>query len=129
LLQGFYEDEGLDIEIVPGTGSLNTSVAVGQGGADFGFADFGTMAGAVANGSDVRQLLGIHMQSPFAIVTTEDSGIKDWDDLKGKKVASEPTGSTTVLFPLALELAGLTEDDVELVHVDGTAKVPGMLAG
>lgn len=127
--KGFYAEEGLDVEILPGTGSLNAATAVGSGSADFGFGDFSAMVGGRANGADVKQLLSVHMQSPFAVVTTADSGIRDWDDLRGKKIAGEPAGTVTVLFPLALERAGIDESEVTVIPVDGTAKVPGLLAG
>lgn len=127
--KGFFEAEGLDVEIVPGTGSLNAATAVDTGAADFGFGDFSAMVGGRANGADVKQLLSIHMQSPFAIVTTADAGIEDWDDLRGKKIAGEPVGTVTVLLPLALERVGIEESEVTVVPVDGTAKVPGLLAG
>lgn len=127
--KGFYAKEGLDVEILPGTGSLNASIAVGTKTADFGFGDFAAMVGGRASGNEVKQVLSIHAQSPFAIVTTADSGISSWDDLRGKKVAGEAAGTTTQLFPLALERAGIDVDEVEFVPVDGTAKVPGLLAG
>lgn len=125
---GFYDEVGLDVEILPSTGSYDTSIAVGEGQAEFGFADFGTMAMARAEGAEVKQLAVIHAESPFAVVTTADSDIETWEDLEGKRIAGEPAGSTTILFPLALEMAGMSEDDVEIISVDPTAKIPGMLA-
>lgn len=127
--KGFYAEQGLDVEILPGTGSLNAATAVAGGSAHFGFGDFSAMVGGRANGAEVKQLLSVHMQSPFAVVTTADSGIREWDDLRGKKVGGEPAGTVTVLFPLALERAGIDPSEVTVVPVDGTAKVPGLLSG
>jgi NitT/TauT family transport system substrate-binding protein len=127
--KGFYAEEGLNIDILPGTGSKDTSVAVGTGRAQFGFADFGAMAKARIEGANVKQIGLIHAASPFAVVVKADSGIRTWQDLKGKKVAGEAGGSTTILFPLALKLAGIPENDVKVVVADGKAKVPGLLAG
>lgn len=127
--QGFYEEADLNIEIIPGTGSQDTAKAVGTGRAQFGFADFGASASVRAGGADVKQLAVIHAESPFAVVTTADSDIRSWKDLKGKTVAGEPGGSTTVLFPVVEKMAGLKKGDVKVVHAAGTAKVPGLLAG
>lgn len=127
--KGFYEEEGLDVTIVPSSGSYDTSVSVASGRAEFGFADAGTMILARAEGAMVRQLAVIHALSPFAVVTLKDSGIETWSDLRGKLIAGEPSGSTTILFPIALELAGLKESDVQMVTVDAAAKAPGLLAG
>lgn len=127
--QGFYEEEGLDASIEPGTGSFDTSVAVGSGEFDFGFADFTTMVGTRQEGLEVQQLAAIHAQSPFAVVTLPRYNINSFQDLKGRQVAGEPAGSTTILFPVALELCGIDESDVEIINVDPRAKTPGLLSG
>src|SRR5699024_8394819 len=100
--KGFYDDAGLNVKITPGSGSYDTAVAVGAEKVEFGFSDFGAMAQARGEGSDVKELSLIHAQSPFAVVTKADSGIRDWEDLKGKTVAGEGAGSTNILFPIAL---------------------------
>lgn len=105
--KGFYEEEGLDVDIQPSTGSYDTSVAVGSGRTDFGFADFNTMVTARAEGLKVKQLAAIHASSPFAVVTLPKYNINSFEDLKGKRVAGEAAGSTTILFPRALEMCGM----------------------
>lgn len=127
--EGFYKKHNLNIKIEKGKGSRDTAAAVGAHRIDFGFSDFGTMVGARASGSKVKQLALIHAQDPFAVVTKASSDIHSWKDLKGKTVAGEPGGSTTVLFPIAEKLAGLKKNDVKVVHAAGDAKVPGLLAG
>lgn len=126
---GFYKEEGLDVEIQPSTGSLDTSIAVGAGKVDFGFADFDTMVKARTLGAMDVQLAVIHAQSPFAVVTLPETGIKTFQDLKGKQIAGEPAGSTTILFPVALQLCHMTMKDVNFISVDTRTKLPGLQAG
>ncbi|GAA1256328.1 ABC transporter substrate-binding protein [Janibacter melonis] len=126
---GFYEDAGFDVEILPGTGSKDTSLAVSTGRADFGFADFGQSVLARSEGAGVTQLGLIQSETAYATVTTSKSGIDDWDDLVGKKVATEAGGAMTAMWPLAAERAGLDKDDVEVVASSGQAKITGLLTG
>jgi NitT/TauT family transport system substrate-binding protein len=125
---GFYDMAGFDVEILPGTGSKDTALAVSAGRVDFGFADFAMTAVARAEGADVQQIGLIQAETAYATVTTEGRGIDDWDDLKGKTVATEAGGAMTAMWPLALEKTGLAEGDVEVVAATGQAKIPGLLS-
>ncbi|MGH9247094.1 MAG: ABC transporter substrate-binding protein, partial [Acidimicrobiales bacterium] len=49
LEEGFYEDEGIDLEILDGTGSGNAVTLVGSGREEFGFASLVTLSLAVAS--------------------------------------------------------------------------------
>lgn len=126
---GFYKQEGLDVSFQPSTGSYDTSVAVGQGRADFGFADFDTMVKAVATGASVEQLASIHAVNPSAIITLPKYKIRHFRNLRGKRIAGEPAESATLLFPLALELCHMSMKDVDFISVDSRAKLPGLEAG
>ncbi|GAA3703566.1 ABC transporter substrate-binding protein [Arthrobacter ginkgonis] len=125
---GFYEAAGFDVNILPGTGSKDTALAVSAGRVDFGFADFAMTAVARAEGADVKQIGLVQAETAYATVTTEGRGIEGWDDLKGKTVATEAGGAMTAMWPLALEKAGLAPGDVEVVAATGQAKIPGLLS-
>lgn len=127
--QGFFEEEGINLEILPGTGSGNTVAAVDSGKVDFGWADFGVTVLNVGQGSKVKQVNLLQGSDFYSVVALEKSGIKDWDDLKGKTVATEASGAMTAFWPLIMERMGFDEGDVEVIHATGDSKVPGLLAG
>ncbi|GAA0996798.1 hypothetical protein GCM10009555_093240 [Acrocarpospora macrocephala] len=127
--QGFYRAAGFDVMIVPGSGSKNTALAVASGRVSFGFADFGQTALARSQGAKVKQLGLVQARTAYATITTSDTGIRRWPDLKGKKVATEAGGAMAAMFPLARERAGLKESDVQLIAASGPAKIPGLLSG
>jgi len=129
LEQGFFKQEGIDLEILPGTGSNNTVVAVDTGKVDFGWADFGVTVLNQGKGVEVKQIALVQGTSAYATVTTAKSGIKTWEDLKGKTVATEGGGAMTAMWPLAMERIGFKEGDVKVVHAASEAKIPGLLAG
>ena len=127
--QGFFEEEGIDLEILPGTGSANTVSAVDSGKVDFGWADFGVTVLSIGQGSRVKQVNLLQGSSTYAVVALERSGVQDWDDLKGRTVATEASGAMPAMWPVVQENLGFADDAVEIVHATGDAKVPGLLAG
>lgn len=127
--QGFFEEEGINLEILPGTGSNNTVAAVDTGKIDFGWADFGVTTLNIAKGSKVKQVNLLQGSDFYAVIALESSGIETWDDLKGKTVATEASGAMTAMWPIIIERLGWDESDVEVIHATGDSKVPGLLAG
>ena len=127
--QGFFREEGIDLKILPGSGSNNTVVAVDTGKVDFGWADFGVTVLNQGKGVHVKQIALVQASDAYAAVTVARSGIKSWADLKGKTVATEGAGAMTAMWPLALKKLGFKDTDVKLVPAAGEAKIPGLLAG
>lgn len=126
--QGFFKAEGIDLELLPGTGSNNTVVAVNSGKVDFGWADYGVTVLNRGKGVGVKQVALVQASDAYATVALPESGIKKWDDLKGKTVATEGAGAMTAMWPLAMKHLGFAESDVKIVHAAGEAKIPGLLA-
>ena len=69
--------------------------------------------------SDVRVLQGGH-ELTYAFLTTKKSGIKNWSDLKGKRIANRVgAGAHQVAIPLLLEYYGLDYNkDITLVPTE-----------
>jgi sulfonate transport system substrate-binding protein len=84
--------------------------------------DFASTAGLAAvlsraNGSPIKTVYIASRPEWTALAVAKDSPIKTVADLKGKKIAATK-GTDPYLFTLrALQQAGLTKDDVELVHL------------
>ncbi len=84
--------------------------------------DFGSTAGLAAvlsraNGSPIKTVYIASRPEWTALVVAKDSPIKTVADLKGHKIAATK-GTDPYLFTLrSLEQAGLSKDDVELVHL------------
>lgn len=127
--RGFFTAEGLDVTIMPGSGSTNTVTSVETGRVDAGFADFGTTVLNQGRGAAVKQVNLLQARSAYAVVGLADSGIKGWDDLRGRTLATEGAGAMTAMWPLALSRLGLAADEVNLVHASSGSKIPGLMAG
>ncbi|MEU1982341.1 ABC transporter substrate-binding protein [Nocardia sp. NPDC019395] len=127
--RGFFEAEGIDLTVMPGSGSTNTVTSVETGKVDAGFADFGSTVISQGRGAAVKQVNLLQARSAYAVVGLADSGIKGWEDLRGKTLATEGAGAMTAMWPYALSKLGFTENDVDVVHASSGSKLPGLLAG
>ncbi|GAA2181586.1 hypothetical protein GCM10009847_23930 [Leucobacter tardus] len=125
---GFFAEEGIDLEIMPGSGSANTVASVDTGRVDFGWADFNVSLLNRAQGSSIQQINLVQAQSAYAALALPDSGISDWDDLKGKTVATEGNGAMVSMWPAVLDTLGWDDDEVTIVSAAGEAKIPGLIS-
>lgn len=82
----FYAQEGLNVTILDG-GSVNPSVQVGEGHADFGTDWLANMlVQRQAKQLDLVHIAQIFQMPAYALVARQASGIKTIADFKGKKV-------------------------------------------
>ena len=126
--EGFFKAEGIDLKLMPGSGSGNTVTSVDTGRVDFGWADFGVTILNQGKGAKVKQIDLVQGSSAYSTIALPDSGIKDWKDLKGRTVATEGNGAMTSMLPAALSKVGFGPGDVKVVNVTGESKIPGLIA-
>jgi len=127
--EGFYADEGLDVEIVPGVGSSQTAQMVAGGQAKIGYADSTSTAGLIAQDAPLVVVATIYQSNPNEVIALKESGITSVADLKGKKVGTPVPSSQASMLPLFLEENDLTENDVELVNLAPTSLAQSLLQG
>ncbi|MET9050545.1 MULTISPECIES: ABC transporter substrate-binding protein [unclassified Streptomyces] len=126
--RGFFKAEGIDLTVMPGSGSTNTVTSVVTGRIDAGWADFGATVTSQGRGAKVKQVNLLQARSAYAVVALADSGIKDWEDLRGRAVATEGGGAMTAMWPLALNRLGFDKSDVDVIPASSASKIPGLLA-
>ena len=109
---GFFEEEGLEVELVPKKGNNSAQMCV-AGEVDFGMPSPTTILSAVAGGMDLVIVYQDAVNNVFGFVTTEESGIKEWKDFEGKTIAAwsgcEPNSNAILMS------AGVDIDTVEYV--------------
>jgi NitT/TauT family transport system substrate-binding protein len=125
--QGYYQQEGIDLDIrAPSEGQQN-EVFVGMGREQFGLSNADSFVKARAAGVPVVAIMDDQPNTPNAIISLEKSGIKKPADLKGKKIAWFQKNAEGLLDPV-LTAGGLTRKDIELVPVARGAEVPMVAA-
>ncbi|GLX65766.1 ABC transporter substrate-binding protein [Paenibacillus glycanilyticus] len=113
--KGFYADEGLDVEIVPGGPDVVIEQQVVNGAADIGVTSFDSLLVNRDNGLPLVSVAQILQKSSYRFVADKTSGIDTPAKMKGKKVGMW-TGSQQFQVLAFMEKNGLDpQKDVELV--------------
>jgi NitT/TauT family transport system substrate-binding protein len=116
---GYYENEGLDVEIVPGQSSATTAQLLLSGRADIGLAQPDPVViQRVNNRIPLVSFYAVCRRGTNRFVVNPDSPIQSVRDLKGKKIGVNDLGSGGVIYLRArLKEAGMNPNDVQLMTV------------
>ncbi len=94
IVKGYYKDEGLDVEIIPGGPYVSSDALVAGGAVQFGMNSSDHVLQAIANANEPILAVGATMQhDPQGIMLHADSPVHTWSDLNGHTLAVKP-GST-----------------------------------
>jgi NitT/TauT family transport system substrate-binding protein len=127
--RGYFDQEGIDLDIQEGRGSGVTVQAVAAGTANFGYADVPTMIKAAAKGAPVIAI-GVALQtSAMSVMGFADKNIKTPADIKGKIVAVTPGDSMSQIWPLFLKKTNIGEGDFKQVAGDAQTKLNAVING
>ena len=127
--RGYFDQEGIDLDIQEGRGSGITVQAVAAGTATFGYADVPTMIKAASKGAPVTAV-GVALQtSPMSVMGFADKNIRKPEDIKGKIVAITPGDSMSQIWPLFLKKTNLKDGDFKQVAGDAQTKLNAVING
>src|SRR5580693_1400415 len=129
LERGYFAEEGIDLQIQEGRGSVPTVQAVAGGSADFGYADVASMIKAAAQGAPVVTTGVLLQKSPMALIGLAERNIRTPADMRGKTVALTPGDSLSLVWPLLLKKMGLKEDELTIVSGDPQTKLNAVING
>lgn len=116
LEEGYYEDEGLDVTILPGGPDIGPGQVVASGGAEFGVEWMGVHLASREAGSGAVVIAQIYQRSGIRQVAWADSGIETIADLEGRDVGVWGFGNEFPLFA-ALVKEGLDPYDPNDVNI------------
>jgi NitT/TauT family transport system substrate-binding protein len=97
LLKGYYKDEGLDLNIQPGSQYSVPDQLVASGVAQFGMGSSDRTLESVADGQPLVAVAATMQSDPQGIMVRKDSPIRSFADIEGHTVAVKP-GSTWYQF-------------------------------
>lgn len=94
IIKGYYKDEGLDVEIIPGGPYVSSEPLVASGAVQFGMNSSDHVLEAIANAHEPIVAIGATMEhDPQGILLHTSSPVHTWTDLNGHTLAVKP-GST-----------------------------------
>jgi NitT/TauT family transport system substrate-binding protein len=124
--QGFYKDEGLDVQIVEGGPDIVPIDALTAGDVDFAISWVPKVLGSIEAGAKVTDVAQIFERSATTQISFKDKGITSPADFKGKKVGSWGYGNEWELFA-GMQKNGVGVKDISLVQQ--AIDMNGFLAG
>jgi NitT/TauT family transport system substrate-binding protein len=126
--QGFYQAEGIDLEIRPPSGGQQNEVFIGTGREQFGVTNVDAFIKARGSGIPVVAIMVDEPDTAFSVITLKKDNITQPAALKGKKLSWFQANVKGLLDPV-LQAGGLTRQDIEYVAVARGAEVQMLAAG
>ncbi|WP_136656652.1 ABC transporter substrate-binding protein [Nitratireductor sp. XY-223] len=111
---GYYKDEGLSLEIVPGGPNIDGVASVASGRANLGsISSSPSLMLARAAGIPIKCIAAGYQQHPFTYFSLKSNPVNTPQDLIGKKVATN--GTARILLRALLAKNNINEDDLEVI--------------
>jgi NitT/TauT family transport system substrate-binding protein len=115
--KGFFAEEGLDVEIIPGGPDVSNSQVVASGQAEFGV---GWLPGKILapreGGAKLVNISQVFQRSGTLMISFKDKNLTKVDDFKGKNIGSWLGGNEPELFA-AMKKAGIEPDkDAKIIQ-------------
>lgn len=114
--QGYYADEGLDVEILPGGPDIGPQQVVASGGAEFGIDWMGSMLASREQGTGAVNIAQVFQRSGMRELTWADSGLETIEDLREHVVGVWGFGNQYPLYA-ALVANGMDPDNPDDVTI------------
>lgn len=128
--RGYFKQQGLDVEMMPGNGSANVVNRLASGTAQMGTGDIASVVKFDMLNPDKRvKAIYNEKLADLVIVTLKGRGISRPMDLKGRTIGA-PTGDTAYkMFPAFAAATGLRADDIKWQHMDITIREAMLVQG
>jgi NitT/TauT family transport system substrate-binding protein len=122
LKKGYYQQEGLELTVVRGSGSSDSAKKVDLGQAEVGISDAPTVITAITKGANLKIVAVVYDKAGNNAFFKKSANIRSPKDLIGKKIAVPPADSHRVLWPAFAAINKLDPKAVTLVNVKPEGK-------
>lgn len=124
--KGYFKDMGLNVELVEFQGGPAEIAAMSSGDIDIAQIGHGAHALCIEGEGVIFQIDCTSLAD--AVIGNKSRGIHTTSDLKGKKIATTSGTSAEIILDLALQSAGLTQKDLEIIEMDANGMVSAMVS-
>ncbi|MFT7510406.1 MAG: NitT/TauT family transport system substrate-binding protein, partial [Sulfitobacter sp.] len=128
---GHFANEGLDVTIEAGNGSLSTIPKIATGAFPLGFGDINSLITFLdANpGAPVTAVMMIYDKPPFAVIGRVSQGVSTPKDLEGKILGAPPPDGAWAQFPAFAAANNLDMDSITVEPVGFPTREPMLAEG
>lgn len=128
--QGFFAEEGLEIELWEFADGPSEIAAMEGGSIDLAYIGHGAHKLCINGQAKIFAPSSVHSTDRMIFLpTAEVTSVDDIANIKGKKVAYNAGSSSETALNGALAAAGLTMEDIEAYEMDATNMVAAMASG
>ena len=125
---GYFEDQGLEVEIIAPADPSDPPKMVAAGRADLAISYQPQLHLQVAEGLPLKRV-GTLVATPLnCLLVLDDGPVETIADLEGRKVGYSVAGVEEALLQAILSEHGLTLDDIEMVNVNWSLS-PSLMSG
>ncbi|MFC0527267.1 ABC transporter substrate-binding protein [Phytohabitans kaempferiae] len=128
--KGFFAEAGIEVEIRPGSGTVENLGLLASGRAQFSANDLSAVMIVLGNGKyrqDVRAVAAIQQRTLNSVTALSGTGVETPRDLAGRTIGGVRGGAPWLLFPAYAKLAGIDPASVKWIGVEA-AQMPKLLA-
>ena len=119
--KGYYKDEGIDLEIIPGGSDISPEDQVENGVCELGNAFYTSLLTYREGGyDDLIDVAQIYQDSALRLIAKKDTDIESGADLKGKRVGNWFGGQQYELYALCGKYGFDIDNDIDWVQQDFT---------
>ena len=132
LERGYFQKEGLDVQVDAGAGSASAIQRIHTGAYDAGLGDLSALIEYYGNNPGQTKLQAVYLQydeAPIAYYALKKSGLKSISDLAGKRVTGAPFEISRKMFAVFAAAAKIPADSVQWVTVDPSLRSTAVLKG
>ncbi|MEX0761808.1 MAG: ABC transporter substrate-binding protein [Dehalococcoidia bacterium] len=115
--RGFFEEEGLDVNVYTPTDPASILQTVGAGRDDFGISYQPVLLQARSEGVPVVSIAAVSQHPLNSVMTLTSSGLERPGDLAGRRIGHPGIPSNEGMLETMLNEDGVSIDQVELVNV------------
>ncbi|MFW6042712.1 MAG: ABC transporter substrate-binding protein [Chloroflexota bacterium] len=127
--EGCFADEGVDVEVLEGSGAGAVIQSLVAGNDQIGYLDAPAMVLGVHQDIPVIMVANYLKRLPMILVANPDVTLEGPADLEGKQLAVSPFDSFTRLLPTFTSLHDLDLDSIEQVNLETSIWQQSLLSG
>lgn len=127
--KNWFKEQGLDVEVQDGTGTINTLQLLAAGQVDVGQVALGTMAVAKESGLDLMSFAGFARTGDLAVMVDASQNVKRPQDLARKKIVCFTTSPWAPFIDPFLKANKMNRSQLEVVMVAPSAMISTYVSG
>ncbi len=115
--KGYYAKEGIDLEIIPGSGSADSVKTLGTRAVDLALVDALVLVQAREQQVPVQAIAAYYQRTPICVMSPQAKPVRSAQDLLGKKIGSKKGSATSQGLTLFLEANGIKPEQLQMVDI------------